>query len=57
LNGACLFCLPLESQPFIFIEEFVDEEGKEKIKVLNQKGVEIWKNVPGLKELADNHTE
>jgi hypothetical protein len=54
LNGKCLFWLPPESQPFIFLEEFVDEEGKEQIKVLTQQGIEIWPDLPGLKELADN---
>ena len=49
-----LFELPPESQPFILIEEFMDEEGKEQIKVLTQDGIEIWSNLPGLKELADN---
>ena len=54
LNGKFLFVLPLKSQPFIFLEEFVNEEGKGQIKVLTQQGIEIWPNVPGLKELADN---
>jgi hypothetical protein len=54
LNGMCLLELQPESQPFIFVEEFVDEEGKERIKVLTQGGVEIWPNLPGLKEFADN---
>jgi hypothetical protein len=54
LNGNRLFELLPESQPFILLEEFIDEEGKEKIKILNQKGVGIWPNLPGLRELADN---
>ncbi len=54
LNDGCLFWLPQESNPFIFLEEFIDEEREESIKVLTQEGIEIWKNVPGLKELADN---
>jgi hypothetical protein len=54
LNDKRLFWLPPESQPFILIEEFVNEEGKEQIKVLTQQGIEIWPNVPGLKELAEN---
>jgi hypothetical protein len=49
-----LFRLPPESQPFLLLEEFVDEEGEERIKVLTQKGTEIWPNLPGLKELAEN---
>jgi hypothetical protein len=53
-NGKRLFSLPSESQPFVLLEEFIDEEGNGRIKVLIQKGIEIWKNVPGLKELADN---
>ena len=51
LNGKCLFRLPSKSQPFVFIEE--TEDGTE-IKVLTPKGTEFWKNVPGLKELAEN---
>jgi hypothetical protein len=54
LNGKLLFCLELESQPFILLEEFVDEKGKRKIKVLTQNGIEIWPVLPGLRELADN---
>jgi hypothetical protein len=54
LNGEFLFWLPPESQPFIFLEEFVDEDGKQQIKVLTQEGIEIWPNLPGIKELADN---
>jgi hypothetical protein len=54
LNDEHLFRLPPESQPFIFLEEFVDEEGKKQIKILNQEGIEIWPNLPGLKEYADN---
>jgi len=51
LNGDFLFELLPESQPFVFVEE--TEDGKE-IKVLTPKGTEYWKNVPGLKELAEN---
>ena len=51
LNDEFLFALSQESQPFVFIEE---TEDKQQIKVLTQKGTEFWKNVPGLKELADN---
>jgi hypothetical protein len=54
LNDKFLFWLPPESQPFILLEEFVDEEGKKQIKILNQKGIKILPNLPGLKELADN---
>jgi hypothetical protein len=54
LNDEHLFRLPPESQPFLLLEEFVDEEGEERIKVLTQKGTEIWPNLPGLKELAEN---
>jgi hypothetical protein len=54
LNGEYLFSLPPKSQPFLLLEEFLDEEGKEQIKVLTQGGVEIWPSVPGLKELAEN---
>jgi hypothetical protein len=54
LNGEFLFGLLPESQSFILLEEFVDEEGKKQIKVLTQNGTKIWKNFPGLKELADN---
>ena len=53
-NGKFLFELPPESKPFVLLEEFIDEEGKEQIKVLTQKGIETWPNLPGLKELADN---
>ena len=53
-NGKFLLMLPPESQPFVFIEEFMDEEGKEWIKVLTQEGTKIWPNLPGLKALADN---
>ena len=54
LNGNFLFRLPPKSQPFVLLEEFVDEEGKEQIKVLTQGGVEMWESLPGLKEMADN---
>ena len=54
INGRYIISLPSESQPFVFLEEFVDEEGKKQIKVLTQKGTEIWPNLPGLKECADN---
>ena len=54
LNGKYLFSLPSESQPFILIEEFMDEESKGQIKVLTQQGIEIWPFLPGLKELAEN---
>jgi hypothetical protein len=54
LNDKLLFRLSRESQPFVFLEEFVDEEGKKQIKVLTQQGIEVWPNLPGLKELADN---
>jgi hypothetical protein len=54
LNDEFLFGLPRDAQPFILLEEFVDEKGKKQIKILNQKGVEVWPNLPGLKELADN---
>ena len=54
MNDKPLFSLPPESQPFVFLEEFVDEEGKKQIKVLTQEGIKIWPNLPGLKELADN---
>ena len=54
LNDVFLFGLPPESQPFILVEEVVNEEGKEQIKVLTQNGIETWPNLPGLKELADN---
>jgi hypothetical protein len=54
LNGIYLFGLLSISQPFIIIEEFVDEEGKWQIKVLTQEAIEIWPAVSGLKELADN---
>jgi hypothetical protein len=57
LNYKCLFRLLLKSQPFIIIEEFVDEKGEGKIKVLNQEGVKIWPNLPRLKECADNWTK
>jgi len=52
LNNNFLFRLSLESQPFVFIEE---TEDKQQIKVLTPKGTEFWKNVPGLKELAENY--
>ena len=52
LNGKYLFELEPESQPFVFIEE---TEDKQQIKVLTPKGTEFWKNVPGLKELAENY--
>jgi hypothetical protein len=52
LDNRCLFTLPKEeSRQFILIEEL--EKGKQ-IKVLTQKGIEVWPNLPGLKELADN---
>jgi hypothetical protein len=51
LNGVCLFGLPRESQPFIVIEELGSSN---EIKVLTQGGIEIWPNLPGLKELAEN---
>jgi hypothetical protein len=54
LNGECLFWWSPESQPFILLEEFFDEEGKEQVKVLTQAGIETWPNLPGLMELADN---
>jgi hypothetical protein len=54
LNYELLFRLPSKSQPFVLLEEFVDEKGNERIKVLTQEGIEIWKVLPGLKELADN---
>jgi hypothetical protein len=54
LNGKCLFWLLSISQPFVLLEEFVDEEGEGQIKVLAQAGIETWKTLPGLKELADN---
>jgi hypothetical protein len=53
-NGKRLFSLPSEFQPFVLLEEFIDEEGNGRIKVLIQKGIEMWPNVPGLKELAEN---
>jgi len=46
-----LFVLSIERQPFIFIEEA--EDGKQ-IKVLTPDETEIWPNLPGLKELAEN---
>jgi hypothetical protein len=57
LNGIHLFWLPPESQPFILIEEFIDEEGKKQIKVLNQEAIKTWPNLSGLKELAVNWEE
>ena len=54
LNGELLFELPPKSQPFVLLEEFLDEEGKEQLKILNQQGIEIWPNLPGLRELAEN---
>ena len=51
LDGKHLFALPQESQPFVFIEE--TEDGKQ-IKVLTPNGTELWPNLPGLKELAEN---
>jgi hypothetical protein len=54
LNGEFLFRLLPESQPFVFLEEFVDGEGEERIKVLTQDGIETWPDLPGLKELAEN---
>jgi hypothetical protein len=51
LNGEFLFWLP---STFVFLEEFANEEGEKRIKVLTQQGIEIWPNLPGLKELADN---
>ena len=54
LNNEVLFALPPESQPFVLLEEFLDEEGKELIKVLTKKGIEIWPDLSGLKELAEN---
>ena len=54
LNGKFLLMLPPESQPFVFIEEFIDKEDGPQIKVLTQQGTEIWPNIVGLKELADN---
>ena len=54
LNNRFLFELPPKSQPFILLEEFIDEEWKKKIKVLTQKGIETWPDLSGLKELADN---
>jgi hypothetical protein len=53
-NGHRLFSLLQKSQPFVLLEEFVDEEDKEQLKILTQKGIEIWPNLPGLKELADS---
>lgn len=54
LNGECLFWWSPESQSFLLLEEFIDDEGKEQIKVLTQEGIRIWPNLPGLKECADN---
>jgi hypothetical protein len=54
INGESWFGLPPESQPFVFLEEFINEEGKHQIKVLTQGGIRIWPNLPGLKELAEN---
>ncbi len=54
LNGDSLFRLPHDAQPFVLLEELVDEEGKKRLKILNQKGIEIWPDLPGLRELADN---
>ena len=54
LNGEFLFWLSRESQPFVLLEEFVGKDGKGQIKVLTQRGIETWPNLPGLKELADN---
>ena len=54
LNGRFLFSLPPESQPFILIEEFVDERGEGRIKVLTQTGIEMLPNLPGLKALANS---
>ena len=45
------FDLNPESQPFILIEEINDGR---QIKVLSPIGIEIWPNLPGLKQLADN---
>ena len=52
LNDKCLFRLPPESQPFIFIEEIAVKKGKGQIKVLTQQGIEIWPNLPGLKSIG-----
>jgi hypothetical protein len=54
LNDEFLFWLPRESQPFVLLEEFIDEKGNERIKVLTQEGTKIWPILPGLRELADN---
>ena len=54
LNGKFLFRLLPKSQPFVFLEEFMNKEGEEQIKVLIQTGIETWPILPGLKELADN---
>ena len=54
LNGEPIFEIYTENHFFLFVEELIDEEGKRVIKVLTQEGVEIWPNLPGLKELADN---
>ena len=45
------FTLPSNSLPFIFIEEI--DDGRQ-IKVLTPTGLDIWPNLPGLKQLADN---
>ena len=51
VNDEFLFQMPSESQPFVFIEE---AEDKLQIKVLTPNDSEIWPNLPGLKELAEN---
>ena len=51
LNDKWMFTWLPDYRPFVFIEETVD---KQQIKVLTAKGTEYWKNVPGLKELAEN---
>jgi hypothetical protein len=55
MNGKCLYTtLAGASLPFLLLEEF--EDGKH-IKVLTEFGIQIWKNIPGLKELAENWEE
>ena len=51
VNGNYLFRLHPEFQPFLFVEE---TEDRKHVKVLTPKGTKFWKNVPGLKELAEN---
>jgi hypothetical protein len=50
LNGEKVFYLQ-QNFPFLLIEKLEEEK---QIKVLTKQGIEIWPNLPGLKELADN---